>query len=49
DIDVMLAAQILTIAATYGLPVSDFVIATANAGDVSRFGVAAREWQLIGI
>ncbi|MBC8143155.1 MAG: hypothetical protein H7Y38_17145, partial [Armatimonadetes bacterium] len=32
DIDVFLAAQILTLAATYGLPVSDFVIATTNAG-----------------
>ena len=47
DIDVILAAQILNLAATYKLPIADFVIATVDVGDLSRFGVAAREWQII--
>lgn len=44
DIDVILAAQTLTVATTSGLPISDFVIITSNVGHLSRFGVVAEEW-----
>ena len=42
DVDVILAAQTLDL----GLPTSDFVVATANVGHLSRF-VPAELWQNI--
>ena len=47
DIDVILAAQTLIVAESSGMPLTDFVIATANIGHLSRFGVAAGEWQSV--
>ncbi len=44
DIDVILAAQTLTVAAMSGLPLTDFVIVTSNVAHLSRFGVEAKEW-----
>jgi predicted nucleic acid-binding protein len=44
DINVILAAQTLTVAATSSLPLTDFVIVTSNVGHLSRFGVPAEEW-----
>lgn len=45
DIDVILAAQTLTVAAVSGLPLTDFVIVTSNVAHLSRFGVEADEWH----